>query len=240
MHARYALTLGAATLLLLPAAARAQDPVGTPILRPVRAILGGNLILAVPTGELADNIGNGFGLAGHATYLVHDEGFLGLRIDAGAMTYGNDRTRECLTTSCLVLVDIRTSYNIAYVGFGPQLAVPEGPLRPYLGANVGGTFFWTQSSVEGSNQNQEPFASTTNSSSGTFAYGAHGGAMIPITRGQTPVMIDIGARYHANGTARYLTRESIQTRPNQPPLIEPIRGEANFWTIYLGVSVGIR
>ncbi len=235
-----AAALAAAILLSGSASMHAQAvPDGT-VLRPVRALVGVNLILGVPVGELADNIDNGFGIAGHGTYLVHDDGYLGLRFDVGAMSYGRDRVRECLTTSCLVQVDVETTHNIAYVGFGPQLAVPDGPLRPYIGGNIGGTFFWTQSTIEGTNFENQPFASTTNNSTGTFAYGGHGGIMVPVNRGQTPVMIDIGARYHVNGDATYLTRGSIEVRPNQAPLIRPIRSEADFWTIYLGVTVGIR
>src|SRR5690606_1221443 len=193
MPAYRTLLLMAALALLVPATGSAQQA-EFEVLRPVRAEVGGQVFYGMPVDEFGDNVDDGWGLAGHATYLVQDDGWVGLRVDAGFMNYGNERIRECLTASCRVRVDVETSYNIFFVGFGPHLAVPTGAIRPYAGGQVGGSFFSTRSTVEGSDPDNNPFASSENFSSGTFALLGYGGIKIPVSTGRTPWAIDLGAR----------------------------------------------
>jgi hypothetical protein len=240
MSALRSAVAAAALLLLIPAAASAQRQDEFEVLRPVRAEVGGQAFYGLPVGEFGDNVKQGWGLAGHGTYFVQDDGYLGLRVDVGFMNYGNERIRECLTTSCRVRVDVETSYNVFFVGFGPHLAVPTGALRPYVGGQVGGSFFSTRSTVEGSDPNNQPFASSENFSSGTFALLGYGGIKIPVSSGRTPWAIDLGARYVKNGKAEYLTKDSFIEQPNGPPIIIPNHTETNFWTFSLGVTVGVR
>ena len=230
----------AAFLLLAPSWASAQQRDAIEVLRPVRAEAGGQVFYGMPVGEFGDNVKQGWGLAGHGTYLIQDDGFLGLRVDVGFMNYGNERIRECLTQSCRVRVDVETSYNVFFVGFGPHLAVPTGAIRPYAGGQVGGSFFSTRSTVEGSDPNNNPFASSENFSSGTFALLGYGGIKIPVSTGRTPWAIDLGARFVSNGEADYLTKDSFIEQPSGPPVIIPNKTETNFWTFSLGVTVGIR
>lgn len=236
---RAALGAAATVALALPAVAQAQV-VDTALVRPVRALLGAQGFYGNSVGEFADFVDHGWGLQGHGTLLLDRSGYLGLRFDAGFMNYGNERVRECLTTSCLVTVDVETSYNVFFAGVGPQLQVPDGPLRPYVGGQVGWTFFNTSSTVEGSDPDDQPFARTENYNSNNFALNGYGGIMIPLSSGQTPVMLDLGARYFANGDADYLTPESITIRPGQLPLIDPVRSDANFWAFSVGITVGVR
>lgn len=239
MPAPRSLIASAALLLLVPAAAAAQQA-QPELLRPVRAEVGGQAFYGMPIGEFGDNVDHGWGLAGHATYLVQADGFLGLRVDFGLMNYGNERIRECLTASCRVMVDVETSYNVFFVGVGPHLAVPDGPIRPYVGGQVGGSFFSTTSTVEGSDPNNDPFASSENFSDANFALIGYGGVKIPLSHGRTPVSLDFGARFVNNGSGEYLTKESFIEQDSGPPLVIPVRSEANFWTFHIGVTVGIR
>jgi hypothetical protein len=52
-------------------------------------------------------------------------------------------------------------------------------------------------------------------------------------------MIDVGARYHGNGEARYLRKGDIIDNPDGSVELDPQQSETNLWTIQLGVSVEI-
>src|SRR5690606_16721803 len=222
-----------AASVIAPAQAHAQHPTTVEVLRPVGAEVGGNVFYGHPVGEFGENVDRGWGLSGHGNYFVQDDGWLGLRVDFGFMNYGNERIRECLTASCRVMVDVHTTYNVFMVSAGPQLAVPDGAIRPYVGGQAGVSFFTTQSRVEGSDPNNDPFATSTNFSSSTFALFGYGGVKIPMSHGRTPVSLDLGARFASNGEARYLTRDSFVEQDIGPPLIFPRRTEANYWMFYV-------
>lgn len=230
-----------AALLAAPAGslgAQTSDPALT---RPVRSLVGGNAFYATPVGDFAERVNHGWGGALHGTWLMGDAGIIGLRVDAGMMLYGRDRTRECLTTSCLVQVDITTSNNLAFVGVGPELVVPVGPIRPYAAGQVGWTFLWTQSQVEGSDNNNQPFASTRNMSDNTLSYGGVGGLLIPFNRNaRNPVSLDLGVRYLRNGRVEYLRKGDIIINPGNPPIFNVQRSRADMLTYHIGVTVGVR
>ena len=240
---RHASLLAAAALLsAAPAAARAQAA-DDALLRPIRAQVGGNLYYAQPVGDFADRIDQGFGGALHGTLLLGQSGIFGLRFDAGYMMYGNETIRECLTASCLVQVDVSTSNNLAFVGVGPQLQVPSGPIRPYVNGQVGWTFLWTESSVEGSDNDDDEFASTRNFSDNTFSYGGSAGVLIPVSQNsRNPISIDLGARYLRNGNVEYLREGDIvlNPTPGQPPTYNIQRSRADLVTYFVGITVGLR
>lgn len=227
-------------LCMAPAAAAAQTA-DAALTRPVRAQVGANVYYAQPVGDFADRIKQGWGGDLNGTLLIGQAGIFGLRFDAGAMAYGRQRTRECLTLSCLVEVDITTSNNLAYAAVGPQLMVPAGPIRPYAAGQVGFTFLWTESKVEGSNNQNEPFASTRNFSDNTFSYGGVGGFLIPLAQHvRNPVSIDLGVRYLRNGRVEYLRKGDIIINPGTTPTFNVQRSRADLVTYHVGVSVGIR
>ena len=239
MRIRHSLAaLGLACMAPAAAAAQTTDDA---LARPIRAHVGVNGYYAQPVGDFADRIDQGWGGELNGTWLVGEAGVFGLRFDGGAMAYGRQRTRECLTTSCLVEVDITTSNNLAYVAVGPQLMAPAGPIRPYVAGQVGWTFLWTDSRVEGSNNQNEPFASTRNFSDNTFSYGGTGGLLIPLVQNaRNPVSIDLGVRYLRNGNVEYLRKGDIIINPGGPPTFNVQRSRADLLTYHVGVSVAVR
>lgn len=236
---RFIVAIGLACMT--PAVAAAQGTDDAALTRPIRAHVGVNGYYARPVGDFADRIDQGWGGDLHGTWLLGETGIFGLRFDGGAMAYGRQRTRECLTTSCLVQVDITTSNNLAYAAVGPQLMAPAGPIRPYAAVQLGWTFLWTDSRVEGSNNQNEPFASTRNFSDNTFSYGGIGGVLIPIAQNtRNPVSIDLGVRYLRNGSVEYLRKGDIIINPGNPPSFNIQRSRADLLTYHVGVSVAIR
>lgn len=144
------------------------------------------------------------------------------------------------TVGCRVELDLTTTNSIAHVNVGPQLMVPHGVVRPYVNAAIGLAYFGTTSQVEGSGNQNEPFASTTNFDDITLAWDAGGGVLVRLSGGPAPVLLDVGVRYHGNGEVEYLKKGDISDNPDGSISYNPTRSEANLLTFQIGVSVGIR
>jgi len=119
---------------------------------------------------------------------------------------------------------------------------PTGVVRPYVTAGLGFSYFWTQSEVEGSDNNNSPFASTENYHDSGFATNWSGGLYIPVgTNNKLPVSLDLGVQMHKNADIKYLTEKSISfSGTNAPPTITAFRSSANYITFRVGVSVAVR
>lgn len=206
-----------------------------------RGAVGGALDYGAPVGDFRRYVKQGFGLDGFFRWNADPRGIVSLRVDGGFLSYGREMQRVPLsgTIGGRILVDLTTSNNIVWGGIGPQLTLPSPYLRPYANASIGFSYFFTESSVEGSNQNNDPFASTTNYDDGTFAWGVGGGFLIPFRTSSGEAAIDIGVRLHKNGEVRYLRRGSIIDMPDGSIVIQPIQSEANLLTWRLGFSITI-
>lgn len=204
--------------------------------------LGGGLGLAftVPRGELGDNVGAGLGLGGQLLYGLDPAGALALRLDGALVTYGSERFRRPLSrTVSRVSVDVQTRNNIFLLGFGPQLALPAGPVRPYLNGAVGLGYFFTESSVEGSgNFDFQDFARTTNFDDLSFAYGVGGGLGIALGSGPRPVRLALDLQYRDHGRTRYLREGSIEEDGTGRVFIRPLESDADLFLLQVGVSFG--
>ncbi|MGH7503381.1 MAG: outer membrane protein [Longimicrobiales bacterium] len=211
-------------------------------LPPVRATTGGALLIAVPIGEFDDYIDTGWGLTGHFAIALDRHGIISLRADASFVNYGNETREVCFGggVGCLITLDLTTSNNILSFQLGTQITVPDGIVRPYIHGGIGGSYFATTSSVEGSDNNNQPFASTTNFDDFTFSWTAGAGLRIPLSHGRTPVSLDLGARLLDNGEVEYLREGRIIVDEDGSLILDPIRGEADLVKILIGVSVGLR
>ncbi|MFN8570951.1 MAG: hypothetical protein U0132_02770 [Gemmatimonadaceae bacterium] len=259
MRSRTLSPLIAAALVLLPAALSAQRrlppddrgvsvvPAGSlddkddPFSRNRRFEAGASFFYAQPSGAFHDYVRQGVGLDGFFRLNLDSRGLLSLRADGGWLAYGRETQRVPLsgTIGGRILVDLTTSNNIVYASLGPQLTARGGPIRPYINGGVGFAYFFTESSVEGSNNNNEPFASTTNYDDWTLQWKGGGGFLIPLGV-RKDVNLDIGAQYHNNGQVKYLRKGSIVDLPNGGIQINPIESQANLITYRIGISVPIR
>jgi hypothetical protein len=141
---------------------------------PIRGFAGIDLFVASPTGEFAENVGTGGGLGLHGRLAFDDAGIFSLRGDVGFINYGNETIRICVTQPCRVTGDLTTSNNIFFGGIGPEIGAGTGGARAYANASAGFAYFSTTSSVEGANNQGQPFASSTNFDDATFAWMAGG------------------------------------------------------------------
>ncbi len=222
-------------LLLLPASGRAQMAQPTALTGKVQVAV--HLQVSEPKGDFGKNTGNGFGLNATGLWRLDDNGIVNLRGDLGFITYGSNTRRIDLANSGgLVKFDLKTTSNIFSMVAGPQLGGTAGPVSPYIAALGGFSVFWTESSVEGSNNENSPFASTTNSSDAVLAYGGAAGLTVKVYEGARPVRVDLGARLLRHDDVRYLNNERIQAAftNNRDPV--PFRGRADFVTYYAGAN----
>jgi len=224
--------------LLLAASAPLKAQYAAPDERqlPRSVALGGSLHVGVPQGEFANNVNAAFGINGYAGWQLGHSPFL-VRADLGYDIYGSRTRRVPLGNGPLGLinVDVTTTNSIVSGGIGMQAGLPGRKLTPYAGAAIGFAAFVTSSSVAGSAQSSgESFASSTNSSDGTFAKTLYGGFYIPV--GSSGGAIDIGARYHWNGEARYLTDRDISFNAQNTPVLSPRFTRADLLTIQIGFS----
>jgi len=208
-------------LVTLPATARAQvftvgGDQGARPTGPQRSpgFLGVAFTYASPQGDFRDNVRQGFGgdVTGH--WKLDRQGIFSLGAELGYIGYGRETNRVPLSSTIggRILVDVTTSNNIFWMGVGPQLTIPAGPIRPYVSGTAGFAVFWTESSVEDSDSNED-FASTTNYHDATFAWTGGGGFLIPVGKSKQGA-IDIGVRYHANDKTRYLRKGDIIDLPS--------------------------
>jgi hypothetical protein len=209
-------------------------------LKPLRASGGLGFIVAQPVGEFGDVVDTGFGVGANFVLRLDPQGVLGLRADAGVIIYGHEKKRVCFsqTVGCRVEVDLITNNDIAFFNVGPELALPVGPVRPYLNGSIGYSYFATRSSINGIGS--DATFSTNNFDDGTFAWQAGTGVRVPVSMARLPVFVDIGARYNTNGRVDYLREGDISDNPDGSITLNPRRSEANLVTFVIGASLGIR
>ena len=240
MYAHSFRALGA-LMLLAPTLAFAQEPErGQDSIHhlPITGAAGASFSYGHPVGDFQRYVNEGWGFDAFLRLNADPKGFFSLRLDGGWLLYGSETFRVPLsgTVGSRILVDLTTSNNIVWMGLGPQLTFPTGFIRPYGNASIGFSYFFTESSVEGS-ESELDFARTTNYSDAAFRYGFGWGILVPFQTSSTEWAIDFGAIYHGNGQVRYLREGGIIDLPDGSIILQPIQSDANLFTYRLGFSV---
>jgi len=198
-----------------------------------------SVIQSRPAGQFGDNIGLGYG--GTAAYLfsLDKAGILSLRADVGFIDYGSESKRVPLSSTIGGRIQVKVSTNnfIVPVSIGPQLTWPRGSVRPYVNAGFGGQFFFTESSVDGTNDGSSDF-STTNQHDATKSWVAGGGVYVPLYSRKVNVMLDAGVQYFTGGHAQYLRPGSIVDLPNSQIQVNPLESDTHMLVVRVGVRVG--
>jgi hypothetical protein len=197
-------------------------------------------VQARPLGGLADNIGFGYGL--DAAYLLRldRKGYVSLRANVGFTQYGSESMRVPLSSTIggRIQVKVSTDNYIVPMSIGPQLAVPTGPVRPYINAGLGAQAFFTESHVDGSDDDYD-FAHTTNQHDWTSSWVAGGGVFVPLYMKKISVLLDLGVQYFGSGHARYLRPGSIEDLPNSQIRITSFESDTRLALVHLGVRIGL-
>jgi hypothetical protein len=201
--------------------------------------VGVNLLVADPVGEFEQFINAGVGADLFGRMAMDPKGVLSLRADAGFLIYGHESKRVCFDgIGCRIQARLQTTNNIFFGGIGPELAIPHPRVRPYVHALLGFAYFNTSSSLNDLHGGDSDFE-TENYGDGTFSWGLGGGLELNLSRGRTPIDLNIGFRYHENGRVRYLTEGDIVDNPDGSITLYPVFSDANLVAYHLGISVGI-
>jgi len=202
--------------------------------------VGISLVGADPISPLDLYFDQGFGGQIYGTFPLEATRHLRLRADLGFLVYGNEHQSVCFggTVGCRVDLDMNTTNSILYGGLGPELVLATGAVEPYVHISFGFSYFATTTSLRGEND-LESFASSTNFSDGMLAWRGGGGVRLQLSRGRTPVALDVGLERHQNGVAEFLTKGDIVDHPDGSITVLPNRSEANLMTVRLGVTIGI-
>ncbi len=218
--------------------ARTEAQRGSPRALTGRISGGVHVQLSEPRADFRQNTGNGGGIGGSLQWSLDRQSITNWRLDAGFLTYGNETRRIPLAgTGGLIKLDLRTSNNIVSVVTGPQLQFGNGPVASYASVVGGVSIFWTESSIEGAQNDNAAFASTTNNEDASAAYGGAVGTYIRLYNGNRPVRLDLGARFLRHDDVKYLNDKLVREafEQNRDPV--PLRGRADFMTYYLGVNI---
>jgi hypothetical protein len=242
---RVILTSTVATVLATTASAAdaaAQRRDRTPPDQEVRpsAWVGVEFIAADPVGDFGVLVDDGYGLELEGRFPIGLDGALALRLDGGFIVYGHESRGMCFPppVGCRIGVDLTTTNNIAFVGIGPELAVP-GRISPYVNGSVGLSWFATQSSLSGLDDYEERF-NTRNYSDLVTAARVGGGLRLRVARtSKGPILLDLGGTYHRNGVAEYLREGDILDHPDGSIELFPNRSEANLVVFRAGLSFGL-
>lgn len=192
-----------------------------------------------PVGEFRQYVGLSYGVGADVLLRLDRRGILAVRTELGWIDYGEESKRVPLspTVGGRVQVDVKTMNQILLVSIGPQLSVTSGFIRPYSGATLGLTHFFTTSGVEGADDDYG-FARTRNFGTTKLAWTGHSGVYIPLRYGKTPVLLDVGVRYVGSGRLSYLRPGSIVDQPDNRIAISPITSETRFLAYRIGVRLG--
>ena len=208
---------------------------------PTRFTVGGSFIVSQPKEEFRENVGNGYGGQGTVMYHLLRSGLVNLRFDASGVVY--DREKKVVPLSSTIggriLVDVTTTNSILAFSWGPEFAVPTGRIRPYANVGYSRLLFMTRSSVEGFDSFDEPIATTTNFRDGTGAWVYGGGLRMPLGRSDSPIILDVGLRYHRGGRASYLKEGSIQDNLDGSITISPLTSRTPFLMYAVGIQFRI-
>jgi len=203
---------------------------------PSRFIVGGNGVMSQPKGEFASNVGRGWGFDLNGLFKLDYRGYLNLRADAGGVQYGRERLdASFFGVTGRVSLDMETTNSIAWGAFGPQIMIPDGPLRPYANAAIAYTMFSTNTTLKDPGSGYE-YASQTNSSDGSHAWIFGGGVLIPF--GESGAF-NLGARYYYGGRATYLNRGDITDNPDGTITLHPRNSKTDLVLWQLGFSLNI-
>jgi hypothetical protein len=213
-----------------------------------RHTVGGGGVYAQPLGEFGQNVRQGWGLDGHGTYGVDSRGIFGLRAELGYVQYASRSEPFSISTGFSYYnLESETKSGVLTLGAGPQLSAPAGSaVRPYVGGTVGFARFATETAINiparySNSGSKETLDQQTVSSDFILSLAAVGGIAFEVGFLGRGVMVDLGARWHRNGEATYVSSEGVVYNSGSArPTVTATQSQADFIVYRLGILVPLR
>jgi hypothetical protein len=225
--------VAALAFLLLPIAAQAQ----------ARYTVGLSGLYGQPLGPFADNVRHGFGLDGMGTLGLDSRGIFSLKAELGWIRLDSKSEPFIVNTGFEFLeLESETTSGVLMLGAGPQLAVPFGPIRPYVGGSIGFARFATNTAIKLSGDytetgQEETIDEQTVSSDFILSLTASGGIRFELPFMGRGILGDLGVRWHSNGEAEYVSSEGVVYNGAGVPTITATRSDADFLVYRLGIVI---
>lgn len=208
------------------------------------ASLGLNLAAAVPAGEFADHVSFGFGVTGDASIRLTPSGWLGLRLDGGAIWYGNETWYETVQAARIPFeVKATTENYIAFGALGPQLHFAGLPFSARVYGLVGLSLFETRTFLRFDTRDVDVGEVFLDSRAHlkdwtpSLALGGELRYVFAGSRDGTVVGVGLNIDWRRHGTTRYLVEGSLSEVDGRTGF-EPIETRADFLLISLGIWFG--
>jgi len=203
-----------------------------------RFTVGGGFAMSQPKEEFGENVGNGYGAQGGVLFHLVRSGLINLRFDASGVVYDREEKFVPASTS-RVIFEVTTTNSIVTLTLGPEIAKPDGRLRPYANVGYSRLLFRTTSTLKGTGSSDEALSTTTNFKDSTNAWVYGGGLRIPLGNIESPILLDLGLRYYRGGAASYLREGSILDHPDGSITIFPLSSRTPFVMYAVGVQYRI-
>jgi hypothetical protein len=204
-------------------------------------------VYAQPLGEFGQNVRQGWGLDGHGTYGVDSRGILGLRAELGYLQYASKTEPFSVSNGFSYYnLESETKSGVLMLGVGPQLSAPAGSaVRPYVGGTVGFARFATETAINiparySNSGSKETLDQQTVSSDFILSLAAVGGIAFEVGFLGRGVMADLGARWHRNGQATYVSSEGVVYNGSARPTVTATQSQADFIVYRLGILVPLK
>jgi hypothetical protein len=225
--------VAALALLLCPLVAQGQS----------RYAIGIAGLYGQPLGPFADNVRRGFGLDGMGSIAFDQFGIFSLKAELGYVRLAK-KSEPFIADDGFGFVELEseTTSSVLTLGVGPQLTLPSGAIRPYVGGTVGFARFATNTSInlpanQSNTGQKETLYDETVSSDFILSLTASGGIRFELPFMGRGILADVGARWHRDGEAEYVSSEGVVYDGSGRPTITPTRSEADFIVYRLGVVI---
>jgi hypothetical protein len=201
---------------------------------------GINFTLGFPMGEFKDNVDRlGYGVSGQfVLWNPKPQMPFTFGLNIGYLNYGSESRREPFSNFAPdVTVDVDRTNNLVNFHLLFQVMLPEGIIRPYAEFLFGGSYLFTETSINSQGSGEE-VASSNNFDDFAWSYGAGGGFLIKVSEGDGEelgeVFIDLKARYLLGTEAEYLKEGSVVIQ-NGRAIYDISKSKTDLLTAHIGV-----
>lgn len=199
---------------------------------------GINFTLGFPSGEFKEHVKRtGIGISGQFMFFNPKPALpFSAGLNVGYLNYGSESRLEPFSTTIPdVTVEVDRSNNLLNFHILFQLIPPSGAVRPYIEGLFGGTYLFTETSIQ--SRGTEEVASSTNFDDFAWSYGGGAGFMIHVagpSEDLSMIFIDVKARYLLGTEAEYLKEGSVTIEPGRV-IYNPSKSKTDLITANIGV-----